>query len=362
MDLDRLATSLVVIGFDGHAAPPEALELLDRGVSGAILFKRNVGSPAETAGLCASLKRRAARSFLLCVDQEGGRVARLREGFPALPPMRRLGELGDDRLAERAGRLLGEECRSVGFDLDFAPVVDVDSNPLNPVIGDRSFGSDPGLCGRLGAALLRGLQSAGVAGCAKHFPGHGDTVQDSHATLPRLPHGIDRLRAVELPPFAALVRADVATIMTAHVVFEALDPGLPATFSEKALGLLRRELGFGGVVISDDLEMAAIAERWPLDEAAVRSVTAGCDLLLVCHQPERQAAAIDGLRRAAEKSSAVRERLQQAASRVAALASRWAAPPAPFDPARLRQPWIEELASALGGPTGPLRDPTSAAG
>ncbi|MHB8420421.1 MAG: beta-N-acetylhexosaminidase [Myxococcales bacterium] len=358
MDLDRLAASLVVLGFDGLEPPPETKALLDRGVSGAILFKRNVVTPAQTAGLCASLKRHVARPFLLCVDQEGGRVARLREGFTPVPPMRRLGDLGDEALAERTGRLLGEECRAVGFDLDFAPVVDVDSNPQNPVIGDRSFGRSPAVCGRLGAAVARGLQSAGVAACAKHFPGHGDTLQDSHRTLPRLPHGLARLREIELPPFAALVGAGVATIMTAHVVFEALDPGLPATFSPKVLGLLREELGFQGVIVSDDLEMAAVAERWPFDEAAALSIAAGCDLLLVCHGAERQALAIDGIRRAAEGSAAARERLQEAAARVTALRERWARPPAAFDPARLRQPWMLELGAALGTSGAPLGDPT----
>jgi beta-N-acetylhexosaminidase len=358
LDLDRLAASLVVIGFRERTPPPEALELIDRGASGAILFKENIGSAAEVAELCASLKRRAGRKFLMAVDQEGGRVARLREGFARLPPMRRLGELDDEALATAAGRLLGEECRAVGFDLDFAPVVDVDSNPANPVIGDRSFGRSPELVGRLGAALIRGLQATGVAACAKHFPGHGDTLQDSHQTLPRLPHDLARLSRIELPPFAAAARADVATVMTAHVVFDALDPELPATMSSKVLPLLRDQVGFQGAIVSDDLEMAAVAERWPMDEAAALSVAAGCDLLLVCHRADRQAQAIDGLRRAAEKSGAARQRLQEAAARVAALADRWAAPPAPFDPTRLTQDWMLELAERLGTGESPHPDPT----
>ncbi|MHB1843954.1 MAG: beta-N-acetylhexosaminidase [Deltaproteobacteria bacterium] len=361
MDLDRLAASLVVIGFQGREIPPSARELIARGVSGAILFKQNLGGPPETAELTRALKACAPGPFLLCVDQEGGRVARLREGYTPLPPMRRLGLQGDEQLAREVGRLLGEECRAVGFDLDFAPVVDVDSNPDNPVIGDRSFGRDPILCGRLGAALALGIQSAGVAACAKHFPGHGDTLQDSHRTLPRLPHPLARLREVELPPFQALARAGVATMMTAHVVFEALDPDLPATLSPKALALLRGEVGFSGVLVSDDLEMAAVADRWPLDEAAARSVEAGCDLLLVCHQPERQALAIDGIRRAAEKSVAARERLAEAARRVTELRERWAAPPAPFDETKLRGERHLALAARLEAPVGPQHDPTERA-
>ncbi len=359
VDLDRLAASLVVIGFPGKSPPPEALALIDRGASGAILFKENLGTPAETAELCAALKRRAGRSFLLCLDQEGGRVARLREGFVQLPPMRKLGELGNEALAAAAGRLLGEECRTVGFDVDFAPVVDVDSNPENPVIGDRSFGRSPELVGRMGAALIKGLQSTGVAACAKHFPGHGDTLQDSHKTLPHLSHDLARLQRIELPPFAAAARAGVATVMTAHVVFDALEPGLPATMSPRVLSLLKDPVGFRGTIVSDDLEMAAVAERWPMDEAAALSVAAGCDLLLVCHRAERQALAIDGLRRAAEKSSAARERLQAASAKVATLAARWAAPPAELVPDRLRQPWMLELAHQLGSGSSPHPDPTS---
>ena len=359
MNLDRLAASLLIVGFDGTEPPKETLDLIDRGVGGAILFKRNIEAPREVAGLCARLKLHAGRPFLLSVDQEGGRVARLREGFSPIPPMRRLGEIDEVELAEATGRLLGEECRAVGFDLDFAPVVDVDSNPANPVIGDRSLSADPGRCGRLGAALIRGLQGAGVAACAKHFPGHGDTLQDSHRTLPRLTHDLERLRRVELPPFRAAAQAGVASIMTAHVVFEALDPGLPATLSAAALGLAREELGFEGALISDDLEMAAVIEGWPIDVAASLSVMAGCDLLLVCHHADRQAQAIDGIRREAERSPAARERLIVAAGRADGLRRRWAHAPATFEEARLRPAWGLDLLRRIGDHEGDLHDPTA---
>ncbi len=361
MDLDRLAASLLVVGFPGQEVPAETGALVDRGISGAIFFKSNIGEPAEIASLTAELKTRAARPFLLCLDQEGGRVARLREGFTRVPPMRQVGAGGDAALAEAIGRILGEECRAVGFDLDFAPVVDVDSNPLNPVIGDRSFGRRAALCGKLGAAMARGIQSAGVAACAKHFPGHGDTTQDSHETLPRLPHDLARLREVELPPFQALARAGVASMMTAHVVFEALDPALPATLSSKALGLLREEIGFQGVLVSDDLEMGAIAERWPVGEAAVQAVLAGCDLLLVCHRADRQVEAIDALRRAAEQDDRIRDRLFEAANRVEKLRRRWAAAPTPFEPSRLRRPESVALLERLAAAAEVVRDPTERA-
>lgn len=329
MDFHKLAASVLVIGFDGQRPTPEARELVAQGVSGAILFKRNVGEAAQTAALCAELKQEAKRPFLLCVDQEGGRVARLRGGsFTDVPPMRAIGGRSDEALAQDVGRLLAREVRAAGFDVDFAPVLDVDTNPANPVIGDRSLSREAQAVAKLGVALARGIEAEGVASCGKHFPGHGDTAQDSHLTLPRLPHDMARLREVELLPFAAFAQARLASIMTAHVVFEALDPEIPATFSSKALtGLLRQELRFEGVVVSDDLEMKAVADRYPMEEAAIRSVLAGVDLLLVCHKAERQQKVVDGMALEAEKSQAFRKRLEDAARRVGDLRARFAAPP-----------------------------------
>jgi beta-N-acetylhexosaminidase len=357
---ERVAASVIVAGFDGKSLPASTAGLIDLGLAGAILFKWNVGSPEEVASLCRSLKERAGpRPFLNCADQEGGRVARLRDGFTPLPPMRRLGELGQTSLAESAGSVLARELRAVGFDLDFAPVVDVDSNPANPVIGDRSFGSSPQVCARLGAAVVRGIQDSGVAACAKHFPGHGDTLQDSHLTLPRLTHDLERLRQVEWPPFAAAIQAGVASVMTAHVIFEALDAEFPATLSARALAPLRRELGFDGVIISDDLEMAAIARDWPVGEAAPMALSAGCDLVLVCHRVEQQQLAIEALARAAEQSTGFKDRLLDASQRVQRLAESWAKPPGEFQSTRLRRPDDLDLARQLGSPSGSHSDPTA---
>jgi beta-N-acetylhexosaminidase len=265
---------------------------------------------------------------VLAVDQEGGRVARLRgEPFTALPPMRELGVLGDVALCERVGRLLAYELRAVGFDWDFAPVVDVDTNPANPVIGDRSFHPDPARVAELGVALGRGLEAGGVASCAKHFPGHGDTTQDSHITLPRLPHDLARLRAIELVPFHAYATANLASVMTAHVLFDAVDPCAPATMSRTAVSVLRGELGFDGVVIADDFEMKAIVDRFDLGEAAVHGALAGLDAFLVCHTAERQRHAIEGLVRAVESGRVPRERILEANRRLDILEKRFAHPP-----------------------------------
>jgi beta-N-acetylhexosaminidase len=350
MSLDGEIAGLFCVGFHGKAPSAEVLELLRRGVHGVILFGRNVEDAEQVASLVAALKRAAGRPLLVAVDQEGGRVARLRaaHGFTELPPMRALGAGGDEALARAAGELLGEELRAVGIDQDYAPVVDVDTNPANPVIGDRSFSPDPATVARLGAALARGLQSAGVAACAKHFPGHGDTSQDSHTDLPRLPHALDRLERVELAPFRALARAGVASVMTAHVVFEALDPVRPATLSPAAMSLLRERVGFDGCAISDDLEMKAVAEHFPLEEAAPGAVAAGLDALLVCHRADVQHRAIDLVRAAAERGSIPRARIAEARARIGRLL-RFAGP-AP-DPgaarARLRTPAHLALAARI---------------
>jgi beta-N-acetylhexosaminidase len=320
-----------------------------------------VESAEQVAELSAALKRAAGRPLLVTIDQEGGRVARLRapQGFTELPPMRAIGETGDAALARAAGALLGRELRAVGIDQDYAPVVDVDTNPANPVFGDRSFSRDPEVVGRLGAALAQGLQAEGVAACAKHFPGHGDTSQDSHKDLPRLPHDLARLRRVELPPFRALARAGVAAVMTAHVVFDALDPRRPATLSPEVMRLLREEAGFQGCAVSDDLEMKAVAEHFPLEEAAPGAVAAGVDALLVCHQAAVQHRAIDLVRAAVEDGRIPRARLAEARARVAGLL-RFAGPPP--DPARVRERLRTPESLALAARIGPLaagRDPTA---
>src|SRR5262249_24985861 len=200
-ELTGQCARMFMVGFPGPSLDDGFRTLLGEGIFGAVIFSRNIGAPGELAELCREIKRRAPGKMILAVDQEGGRVARLRGApFTALPPMRQLGLRGDAGLAERCGRLLAMELRAVGLDWDFAPVLDVDTNPDNPVIGDRALHRDATEVARLGVALARGLESGGVASCAKHFPGHGDTSQDSHLTLPRLPHDFERLRSVELVP------------------------------------------------------------------------------------------------------------------------------------------------------------------
>lgn len=339
-DFERAAASCVFVGIAGQTPSPEELELVKRGVGGVILFARNVQEPAQVADLSRHLKSVAPGPLLVCIDQEGGRVQRLKPPFwTGWPSMRRLGELDEQggvlglngtAIAEKVGRLMARELSACGIDLDFAPVVDVDTNPLNPVIGDRSFGRDPKRVARLGVSLGQGLERGGVASCVKHFPGHGDTSQDSHLTLPRLAHDKRRLWEVELVPFVAAARAGLASVMTAHVRFEAFDR-LPATLSPVSLELLRKDVEFKGCCISDDLEMRAISESWGVPDAAELAVAAGCDAVLVCHSLQRQHDSIDAISRGARAGPLSRERLFEAEARVKTL-QKFAKAAAAIDP------------------------------
>ena len=340
LDLPRLCGQIIVGGFDGRELSPRFAAALAEGRrGGAILFKRNLPDIPTAAALCAAISAAAPADLppFIAVDQEGGRVTRLPPPFLTLPPMRVLGEIGDLDLVRRAGRAVAVELAAVGFNLDFAPVLVVDSNPENPVIGDRSFGRDPALVARAGVAFFQGLREAGVLACGKHFPGHGDTSVDSHFDLPIVTHDRARLDAVELPPFRAAAGAGIASMMTAHVVCEGLDPSVPATLSRAVCTtLLRGEIGFWGVLFSDDLEMAAVAARYSIEESAVASVRAGCDALLVCKSEDLADRAHEALVKEAERDAAFRRRCVEAVERC--LRVRRQAPPRPVtDAARLAE-------------------------
>jgi beta-N-acetylhexosaminidase len=215
----------------------------------------------------------------------------------------------------------------MNVDLIFAPVLDVDTNPKNPVIADRSLGRQPDVVSRLGVALIRGVQGNGVAACGKHFPGHGDTWQDSHHTLPMLDHHMSRLEQIELRPFESAIRAGVASIMSAHVVFRRIDPEFPATLSHKILdGILRRRLGFDGVLISDDIEMKAVAANFGIEETVIHGAAAGIDLFAICHDRDKQERAIDALVAAVKRGEVSRDRIDQANRRLDTLCADFVKP------------------------------------
>ncbi len=276
---------LLIGSLPAVTVPAEARSLArEFQLGGVILFARNIEAPEQVAELSHDVQQLATEQPLwVSVDQEGGRVARLRKPFTEWPPMATLGRSGQVALAERFGTALAAELRAVGITLDYAPVLDIHTNPKNPIIGDRALAGDAEVVATFGAAIIRALQAGGVAACGKHFPGHGDTSTDSHLELPLVEHPPDRIRRVEFVPFRRAIEAEVAFIMTAHVLVPSLDDQRPATLSSRIVnGMLREELGYQGIILSDDLEMKAIAKSWSVPDAAVEAIAAGCDGLLIC--------------------------------------------------------------------------------
>ena len=338
----------IMVGFEGLEPSADVKRLIaDFGVGSVILFARNVDAPEQVAELVRELQGIARDAghelpLLVAVDQEGGRVQRLRGPWTVWPPLRAVGRTGSEDLAREMGRAIALELVACGIRCNFAPVVDVDTNPRNPVIGDRSFGEDPDLVGRLGRAMIEGLQEKGVAASAKHFPGHGDTDVDSHLDLPAVEHSMSRLEDVELRPFRQAIAAGVATIMTAHVLVRELDAELPATLSPRVIdALLRRQLNYQGVVVSDDLEMQAVSRGWGVGAAAVLAAKAGCDLLPVCAHPDLQVEAIENLVRAAEGDQIAWAVMEDADARLRRLKERFLVP--------YVDPSPREARSAAGG-------------
>ncbi len=321
-ELKKTIGSLLVVGFEGTRVTESLRNFLEQWeLGGVILFKRNIESFEQVRDLNATIYQLAKRPPILSVDHEGGRVFRLPEPFTIFPPMRRVGDYclrqGGCGAAEEVGRIFARELRAAGFNLDYAPVLDVDSNPKNPIIGDRAFAAEPDRVAETALAFLSGLQSEGVMGCGKHFPGHGDTHEDSHLTLPVVEKSRAELEACELRPFARAAAAGIPLLMTAHVVYPALDPEWPATLSEKILGdLLRRQLGFRGLVISDDFFMKGIAAQWSLEEAAERFLRVGGDLVLLCHQEAVQRRVAAHLVHVAERDSEFRALLAAKAEKM----------------------------------------------
>jgi len=353
LSLEELAGGLLMVGFGGTRCPADLRRFLSsRHVGGVILFSRNYDSPDQVRDLLDEARacRPLPRDLLAAVDQEGGPVRRFKEPFAAVPPMRDVGLTGDPGVAHRLGQLMAGELRAVGVNLNLAPVVDVNSAPDNPVIGVRAFGATPELVARMGAAYVVGLQGRAVAGCAKHFPGHGDTLVDSHHALPVLRHDLKRLKKVELVPFVRLQRIPVASVMMGHLLLPKLDPERPASLSPAVVqGLLRQELGYEGVVISDDLEMAAVADRYGPRELALAALEAGLDQILICHTRDLQQRVLDEVLELVLAGRVPRERLERSWCRVEAL--KRAYPPAgePFDERTVSGPLFASLLREIGG-------------
>jgi beta-N-acetylhexosaminidase len=336
-ELRRKIGQLFIIGFDGYSVPSEFRKFIEEyHLGGTIYFKRNVQTPAQIAELSNELqfscRPKGCPPIFISIDHEGGKVNRLVKPFTKFPGNDHLGELGSAKIAFDFGAVLGKELKAVGININYAPVVDVNSNPDNPVINSRAFSNDAELCGKMGSAVCRGIQKMGVIAVAKHFPGHGDTKEDSHFALAKVDKSVEELEKLELIPFRRVIRSRVEAIMTAHIINPKLDPKYPATMSEATInGLLREELRFSKLVISDDLEMKAISDHYGPDEAAVMSIKAGCDLLIYRGDNGLPVNQIEAIAKAIESGEIPMDTFNKALARIAAAKKTYAEQSKPVD-------------------------------
>lgn len=361
MNLKAKISQLIVGGFDGTSPPKELTQLIKtHGMGGVILFKSNLEDPIQIARLTNRLQRLSTLApLLIMIDQEGGRVSRLPLPFTQFPAAGLLGTYNSYDLCYRMGQAMARELRAVGINMNLAPVLDVYTNPANSVIGDRAFGNNPTLVSKLGLALMVGLQDQGVIACGKHFPGHGDTVADSHHELPKVSHALNRLIEVELKPFHHSIQNRLQAIMTAHVIYTSLDAQFPATLSKKIVTkLLREAMGFRGLVITDDLHMKAVADHYSLTEAAIRAITAGADLLLFCHHPELLVKIQEALYKAVKRSTIPEKRIDLSLDRILSLKERMLLPYRPSSlknvKARVGHPDHQKIAQEIQEQAGRL--------
>ncbi len=331
---------LLMVGFQGTELSREFLDWLrEYRPGGVILFSRNLVDPEQVARLTNALQEHATNSpLLIAIDEEGGRVSRLPQGFTTFPAASRVAACHASDVAYEMAGVTARELRAVGINMNLAPVLDVNSNPANPIIGDRAYGTRPEQVCTYGMAVMQGLEDNGIIPCGKHFPGHGDTMTDSHHVLPVVEADRARLDAVELEPFRQAIRRGLPTIMTAHVRYPALDAETPATLSNPILtDLLRSRLGFEGVTLTDDMEMRAILDHQPIGEASVRALQAGADMVVICHQQEQQGEAIAAIEHALERGELSWERLTASVARIQALKDKHLASLQPVDPSKVAQ-------------------------
>lgn len=331
MTVDELIGQVLSVGFPGTTPTAEILDLIQKHHVGSImLFARNAEDVHQLRNLTRSLQtsaREAGHRFPLLIsnDQENGMIQRLGRGSTIFPGNMALGAIDSEQIVYDVAQAVGQEMKALGINMNFAPVIDVNNNPDNPIIGNRAFGEDPMQVARLGVATVKGFASAGVITCLKHFPGHGDTAVDSHYALPTILHSLEHLQRVELVPFRYGIEAGADAVMTAHISFPALtgDESLPATLSSHVLQhLLREQLGFGGLVVTDCLEMDAIIDTVGIEAGTVDALKAGSDLLLISHTYSRQLQAVEAIRRALQTGYLSEERLREAAGRVLRLKAR----------------------------------------
>ncbi|GGN99906.1 glycoside hydrolase family 3 [Saccharibacillus kuerlensis] len=327
MTLEEKIGQMVLAGLEGTSLRAEDKKLIqDYGIGGVIFYADNIQSAAQTKKFAASIKAANPNKelpLLISVDQEGGRVARLK-GVEKIPTAAAVGRKNDTEYARSIGEQLGEQLKSQGFNLDYAPVLDVNSNPDNPVIGDRSFGDSAAMVSKMGIAVMQGLESKKVIPVVKHFPGHGDTSVDSHISLPVVNKSLAELNKLELIPFRKAINEGADVVMIAHILLPKLDQQFPSSMSKAVItDLLRSKLGFKGVVMTDDMTMGAIAKNYGIGESAVHSVQAGSDIILVAHGADNAIEAIEAITQAVKSGRISEQRIDESLTRIFALKSKY---------------------------------------
>ena len=328
MSLDEKIGQLLFLGFQGTVLDEQAMEVIDSyKPGGLIVMGENVKSATQLLALVNSLKAESSKSRIpafISVDEEGGRVSRMPPELKDIPSARTIGKTGSADIANRVGLVIAEELKAFGFNMDFAPVLDIWSNPKNTVIGDRALGTDADTVGRLGVQVMKGLAAAGVIPVVKHFPGHGDTIADSHKELPISESSLERLKSFELKPFAEAYANGADAVMVAHILLPKVDAENPASLSRTFItDILRKQIGFDGIVITDDMTMGAISKNYGLAEAALMSFKAGSDMILVVHGYEDEAAVAEALKNAVQSGEISRDRLDESVYRILKLKEKY---------------------------------------
>ncbi|MDR4889564.1 beta-N-acetylhexosaminidase [Fredinandcohnia sp. QZ13] len=346
MSLEDKIGQMILAGVSGTSIDANANKLISQfHVGGIIFYKYNFETPTQVIQLVNQLKARNSSSLplLLGVDQEGGRVTRLPGGLTNFPPNKQIGQVNNPEFSYKVGTLLGHELKEFGLNLDFAPVLDINSNPNNPVIGDRSFGNNAEVVSKLGIQTMKGIQSQNVITTIKHFPGHGDTSVDSHLDLPIVNKSLKELKELELIPFERAINQGADVVMVAHILLPQLDKTNPGTMSKAVMtDLLRKQLGFTGVIITDDMTMGAITEHYGIGKAAVESVKAGSDIILVGHDYNNVVKIISSLKTAVQNGEISEQRLNDSIERIIQLKRKYS-----INDTKVDNPNINEINNSI---------------
>ena len=328
MSLYEKIGQLIIAGFDGTTADDEVKSLISEvKVGGVILFSRNVENASQVVKLNNDIKEMNKENkypIFISVDEEGGLVSRMPSEFKDIPTSMDIAKFNDEDLSYDIGKVIGKEITSLGFNMDFAPVLDINSNPDNPVIGKRSFGDNEEIVSKLGIATMRGLKDSDVIATVKHFPGHGDTDVDSHVGLPVVKNDLKRLKSFELVPFKKAIDAGVDMVMVSHIMLPKVDEKNPATLSKTIVtDILRKDMNYDGVVVTDDMTMGAIINNYDIGDAAVKSINAGADIVMVCHKLDNVTAVRDAIKEAVKNGTITEKRLNKSVERILKLKNKY---------------------------------------